>query len=189
MECGGAGSTSPGARRKPGRGRTTDLHKRLIADYVAIFPGTQTHGFNRELRAWATKNRRDLKTNLNGRWVVEQFRFVPDAFRFDHERANVTLVEAQHTSLITLAKWDALLDFFWFVDGAEWSLDLRLIDRSGAIFLADIALLAHAHLARHVPSAATFLECLPNDPPGRHVPAEGFVDCALKDPFDDEVRP
>lgn len=157
---------------------SSPLHRRLIADYVAQFPGTRSMGFETEIRAWAKRNRRELRANLSPNWdfSFERIGFRPDAYRINKRECRITLVEVQHTSAITRGKWDEFAHFFWLVDCAKWSTDLRIIDRSGGIFLVELAHIALAWLAERAPQSRAILDRLPSDPPGRLIPVEGFAD-------------
>lgn len=127
------------------------LHSRLVREYVAKRPGTETKGFAALLRRIVARHRRTLDANLD-EWSLEPIGFMPDAFRF--ARGRLTLVEAQDTNVIAPLKWLAIFDLFWLFDAAELDLELHVIDRNGSVFRVDLASLAFRNLTGALPNNA-----------------------------------
>lgn len=145
--------------------KITSLHRQLISDYCRRFPGTETTRFEASMRELCADA-------LEQEWFdpeeIFPLCFLPDAFRVDREREVLTLVEAQVTSRISSRKWWSLTDFFWVLDGSTWEVELHLIDRTGAVFAADMPLASIMHLGTEEQRADGNAR-VTESPPGRYV--------------------
>ncbi len=145
-------------------------HARLINEYVARNPGTQTRGFRKNITAairgdcipcpHVESDDCDcghVEGCFGERcWPEEEidreaFSMVPDAYRIDKVEKRLWVAEAQDTHPLSNDKLDLYLWMFWHLDAAEWDLFIHLIDRNGSVLDLDVSGLAFEFLSKSIP--------------------------------------
>lgn len=113
------------------RSAESNLHRELVAEYLAKWPGAQVSGFRRRVRAL-------VASMANHEFVGEMtpFGMIPDAFVISEDR--VRAVEVQVSSPVTASKFNQYIGLFWELDAVMVGFDLHLVDRNGSVFEVDM---------------------------------------------------
>ena len=110
---------------------TTTRHELVIRMLVNSHPAMQRNGFSRSVKDLLIS----LGADADYRDDFPPCRFVPDAYRIDHEAQDILIYEVEDTNPISPRKLEELAEywFWWESEGQhDWMPRLFVVDRYGA---------------------------------------------------------
>jgi len=113
--------------KEPNQQKSLTFSKLVIDLLKTEDAGMHKHGFPRMLRQ-ILKHNTPLEVVFR-RGINQTLGFIPDAFKIDRERQEITLYEVEDWHRLTIQKLWLLVNLWWVLDDIGWTLHLIIVDR------------------------------------------------------------